>query len=360
LTVREQLRLAVQGSITSDRGEPLEGVEVKPVGRVSEPFYSDQAGFYQVQLPVSGQRQVYTLWFSKEGYTRGDVTLYRREITGSAGVLRDVQLKRVESVADVTGRLIGRDGAAVPAENIYLVGENRYQGVSTESGDFYIPDVEAETSYKLWVRPRAAYKDYSETVRVSASGLRTDVVLEPLDYGSLSGEMKDAQGNPLPYFSMWLRSRSAVGQKALLVSSDESGYYSAEGVPAGPVTFSTLSNPRLTVGPYQLAAGAVEELDLVLDVGGYEIRGRVQDSEGNPVPAAQVALDWSSRSGSVRAASKRSIWGDANGYFRFTDVGSGWYLVRAFAFGYKSAQVEHKADRGGELLVQLRPAKTDP
>ena len=134
----------------------------------------------------------------------------------------------------------------------------------------------------------------------------------------------------------------------------------ANDVPAGRLKFYTLSNPRFSVGPVNLPAGGMEKLDLILDWGSHEIRGRVVDRAGKPVPASQVTLQWRNSDSRVRISSRRQTKGDANGFFRFTGVGTGLYSVTVFALAFQRAQVEHSLEKARDLQVQLIPAKDRP
>jgi protocatechuate 3,4-dioxygenase beta subunit len=354
LVLNEKRQLSIYGTVTDTQEAPLAKVRVTPAYRPSAATDTDQKGRYRVEIPVAAQGRAYTLRFELEDYRERTLTIADNQVLGRSRVRLDARLELLESLVVVGGRVSTQEGAPLPGETVYLRGKQHYQAVTNEAGEFSIPEVESQTTYRLSIRPRGPYRDHSERVEVSAEGLEVSVVLdsEPLEYGSLSGRMIDLSGKPLPHFSLWLRSSNGSAQQPLLVTSDASGLFTVPAVPLGRLSFTSVSNPRLTVSGPDLSSETTENVELILDWGSYAIQGRVLDGYGNPVAAPRVILQWSHRQNGLQSLSVRRSSADANGFFLFTRVGPGRHSVTVAAPGFEPVRLE--AESPGNLVVQLR------
>jgi len=351
LVVVEARELWVYGVATSNPGEPLEGVKVIPRGQTDKAVLTDFDGSYALEMNAAGRGRDHEVRFVLAGYREQALSLPASRVAGSE-IRLDARLEPITSLATVSGRVTTRDGVPVSGERVSLRGEGSYHAVTNAAGEFSIPEVEAEANYRLSIRPRGPYRDHQERVWVGANGLEAKVVLEPLDYGTLSGQMMDMLGNPVPHFSLWLETKD-VSAKRLMVTGDAAGRYAVTDVPTGALSFSTLANPRFTVsGPALSPRRPEERVDLILDWGSEEIRGRILDTEGNPVAATQVTLYWAHYHHGAHSRSVRHTAVAADGSFRFTQIGPGAHTVTVHAPGFKSTQV--KAEFPGDLVVQLQ------
>jgi protocatechuate 3,4-dioxygenase beta subunit len=352
VVVSEKRKLLIYGSVTNNEGEPLPGVTVTAKSLPYVPALTEQNGDYTLEISVAGLGRTYTLEFELEGYRQQTRTLLDDQISGRSQVQVDARLQPITRWATVAGKVSDSDGLPISGETVSLVGPGIHQTVTDDRGQFSIPEVGADAEYEISVRPRGPYEDYSEEVRVSAEGLTVGIVLESLRYGSLSGRMIDLNGNPVPHFSLWLRSGNGSAQQPLLVSGDGTGHFSVPKAPLGSVSFATISNPQLAITGLDLSSGGAENVALILDRGGYEVRGRVVDGHGNPVAAPRVTLQWSHQGNGLQSRSLRRSSADANGFFTFTNVGPGAHSLSVSAPGFDSSQLE--VESPGDLVVQLR------
>lgn len=351
LRLSEKRRLWVYGSVTDSDGEPLADVQVVPRGQPDKVAATDYLGHYVLEMSVADRGRDHELRFALEGYRKQALGLPASRISGRDEIQLDARLEPIRALAAVAGRVSASDGGPLGGESVVLRGETRYHALTDEAGEFLIPEVVADATYHLLIRPRAAYQDHERRVRVGASGLDLDVVLEPLGYGIVSGQMIDILGDPVPHVSLWLRSADDSAQQ-LLVTGDASGRYGLDRVPTGPFSFATLANPRLTIsGPVLSPRQPEKRVDLVLDWGSHEIRGRVVDTQGNPVAASQVTLYWAHYQRGVQSRAVRHTAVAADGSFRFTQLGPGEHTVTVRAPGFHSRQLE--AESPGDLVVQL-------
>jgi hypothetical protein len=355
LVLNENRDVAIHGTVTNTRGEPLEAVSVTRVDRSAVAATTDQDGRYRLQLPSGGRGRTCKLAFELEGYGGRILSLENSALVGRSEIRLDARLEPLESLVVVEGKVSNPAGVPVPGETVFLVGKQHYQAATDETGRFSITEVDAHATYQLWISPNGPYQKVKKQVQVGAEGLKVDVVLESerSEYSSLSGRMIDVGGNPVPHFSLWLRSSNNSARKPILVTGDGSGSFSLPEAPVGRLTFTTVSDPRLTINGLDLSPGGAENVELVLDSGGYEIRGRVVDSFGNPVAAPRLTLEWSHHGSGIQSLSLRHGTTDAYGFFVFKQVGPGLHSLSVDAAGFEAAKLE--AESPGDLVVQLGP-----
>ena len=149
--------------------------------------------------------------------------------------------------------------------------------------------------------------------------------------------MVDAQGYPVPYFSLWLRNEQARG-KSLQVTGNADGYFEVEKFPAGSLTLQTRSSPQLRISGIRLDANSEKYVELILDWGEATLEGRISDVNGNPLASAQVNLDWRDSENAVHSRSTRKTATDNMGLFQFTRLGPGTRQLSVSADGFRNTK----------------------
>ncbi len=178
-------------------------------------------------------------------------------------------------------------------------------------------------------------------------------MLELIDEGELSGWMIDLDGQPVPGFSLTLRSTMATAQSVSVVS-DQQGFFSVEGFPVGGALFRTNSYPVLTVRGIHVSPEPEEPVTVILDTGRYVLQGRVIDGFGEPVAESSITLGWAFRDNGLRSSSTRKTTTDHNGNFFFTGLGPDLHALQVSAAGFST--VVHTIDVGAdpnEIVVEL-------
>ena len=151
-----------------------------------------------------------------------------------------------------------------------------YRTMSGPNGEFSVDGVAVSDDYRVWVRPKGQYGDYNQaSVALISDQPYFDIVLPLLVTGTLRGRVLDGQHNPVPNFNFWLRSASAEG-RALPVTTVADGSFVVEQVPAGRLTLGTRSQPQVRITGIELAARAVQYIDVVLDEGDTRSTGLEQ------------------------------------------------------------------------------------
>jgi hypothetical protein len=356
LVLVERQGVGVYGTVTSSGRQPLAGVRVAPLGQLSRATETDAEGRYDLYLDLDSSRQTtLQLQFSLSGYRSAEHRLRARELEASGATRLDVALEPIGETIDVVGTMRTDAGRPVEGETVHLHSPSlltQYRAVSDAEGRFLISDVQVGTDYRVFMRPQGRYRDYVRApVALTPDSAELDLVLEPLDSGRLAGRMVDVDGRPVPGFRLWLWNRDAQ-RRSREVVGDDRGYFELEEVPAGRLSFRTRALPDLQVGWIELAPGEHRDVVLVLDWGEHWMEGRVVDERREPVSGAQLLLSWSSRAGGLDSTSMRQTVSDAEGFFRFNQLGPGPHLLEVRAAGFAPARESHDVGREIELRLQ--------
>ena len=336
--------IPVHGVVVDERsGEPLEGVRVVPLGSRAEEVKTRENGSFDLHVSLRSNQLIYTVEFVLDGYSTDRRSLRIEELRQLEAWQIDIGLTPSDTSTFLTGFLVGPDGSVLSGETVHVHSASqrvRGHGVSDEQGRFEISGVQPASDYRVWVYPSGSWRDLiRENLVVPEDGLYVDLELQPLGEGTLSGRLVDVEGNPVPHFSLWVNSVSALNKPRHLSSGPE-GEYFVEGVPTGNLIFQTRSAPRFTLRGLRLEEGQDVEMDLVLDWGTQQLGSRVVDPDGKPVAVARVDLYWERSWGSGRATSYRNARTDRDGFFHFTQVGPGKHRLSITAKGFVSRRIE--------------------
>jgi hypothetical protein len=351
--------LQLSGVIASNLGEPLEGVQVTiPTVLGARGTYSDESGYYELSLAVKAPTRTVGIRFRQDGYQVKQLPVATADSGGYDHMVLDVVMDPVTVLALVTGSVRSTAGTPVAGETVQLYSpglKRRYNGVTGPEGNFQMSDVEPGDDYRLKIYPKGPYRDYAKNkFEVTAADAYVEIELEPLHVaGRLTAQMVDLNGNPVPRFTLSLRSQSAAS-RSLQVTGDEQGYFSVENVPEGELLFRSHSVPNFIISGIRMPSGGEEHVLLILDAGPHELYGLVVDSGGSPIPVPGISLSWSHVDGSMRSVANRTAAADAAGSFRFTGLGPGQHTLHVNAPGFLAAQLHHDVEQhGDQIVVQL-------
>jgi protocatechuate 3,4-dioxygenase beta subunit len=359
LVLTGQRELIVYGLVSTAGGVPLAGAVVTPMTQNAPMVSSNKEGRYTFEVKLLGNAQNLAVRASKKGYEDKEVRLD----TNSSDVGKDLELNIVmepdedTALAEVSGRVMGPGNDPVAGQRIGLSSvkaRQNYRATTDADGRFVIQRVEPGEDYMLSINAVAAYKDYfQKTLKITKNGLTLNIELEALDTGTLSGQMVNVYGTPIPNFMLVLQTKetSYYNQRVL---GDTAGNFTVEKAPAGELHLKTKSNPYYTVEGVRLNTGAELQVPVILDRGYDAIQGRVVNDQGYPVAVSNISLTWSHEQSGIRSTSRRTTSADEQGNFRFTQLGPGRHRLTVNTTGYKSFSVDHDvALQGGELVVKL-------
>jgi len=96
--------------------------------------------------------------------------------------------------------------------------------------------------------------------------------------------------------------------------------------------------------------------NLTIDLGPYNLRGRIYDESGQTLDGADVFLNWALHKNGARFRSTRKVSANANGEFQFTGLGPGNHelVVSAWRGNTFKQMVKQTINVGvdsGELII---------
>ncbi|MEJ2273687.1 MAG: carboxypeptidase-like regulatory domain-containing protein [Woeseiaceae bacterium] len=340
LLLRGNQTVLISGRVTDAAGLPLAEVEVKPSSKDGVTVWTDVGGNYRTQFPSMAPGTSLSVLFRLDGYLEERAYVNQNDVGPTGKARLDVQLMSLEGTVKVSGVLRGSDSALLAGELVQLNSpslNNRYRETSAADGTFLFAAVEPGGDYRLTIHPRSRYESYyQQPIDVQSPSVSLTVTLKPLKTGRLTGRMVDADGSAIPEFSMALKSNRS--QSAYVdVTSDRDGYFRVEHTPAGNLMFSTRSRPQLNVSGITLEPGGAADATLVLDWGDNELQGRVRDNSRRPVSGASVQLSGRHVGGGIQSSSLRRTTTDADGNFRFSELGPGMHAISVRMNGFESA-----------------------
>jgi hypothetical protein len=333
-------------------------VEVQAVGQSDGAVHTNGDGFYELTLEVSRSKPAYTLQFVREGYREKRSVLELQEMEKSGKIRVDAELEPIQELVEVSATVNNREGKPVPGESVQLYSEaarQRYTAVSDSNGEVWFEEVETSFDYSLSVHPSDSYRDFSiQGVEITLAGADLEIVLEPLALGSLTGQMVDPEGKPVPEFSLWLRNPDAINQPVLPVTGDQQGFFEVDQVEEGALIFETHSSPLYSISGIHLSAGEEKDIRLVLDWGNHQVAGLVLDDWGAPVTASELFVSSLRRDSGMRTHAVRRAITDEEGYFLFTQVGPGYHTIRVDVPGFSETVLDHDVRRDNtDVVIRL-------
>jgi len=355
LVVVEQRSVMLTGRVTSSNGNPVAGAEVVSLATPEQLTYTDQNGFYDLPLSIK-RNSSSSIQFWADGFREMTLRISGSDTFGVSSLERDVMLEPDKAQTRVSGRLTG-GGTPLSGEKVYMKssGTNRkFQAVTDKSGRFEITDIEVGDDYILWVSPKDGYQTYRQNrVAVPANGLSNLMIdLEPAALGNLAGRMIDLEGNPIPNFTLFARTQNST-TSPVAVTGDAAGYFATDGISSGTLTLATSSLPKLSISGIQLRAGAQQNLDLILDIGRYQVRGRVRDPAGYPIPAANAILTWVYRDNGVTYESIHKTVSTAGGDFLIPRLGPAERTLTVGAPGFETIKMPYSIGFQTEQTIDV-------
>jgi hypothetical protein len=356
LVLLEENTVVVQGTAISSEGYPLAGVTVLPLVLGVPSVSTDSDGHYQLPVALKPDVRGFAIRFQLPGFLEEYASIGHGRLDDTHNSPVDVVMEPVGHWTAVSGTVSSSDGSALSGRAVELrpVGQKRqYNAVSDDQGRFFFPAVEAPVDYSLHVAGGADHKDYRQQLHVTADAAEFDIVVEPYEFGEVSGRMINLDGSPVPDFHMVLRNTESSTVNAF-VSSDADGNFALAEAPAGELVMASQSTPAILVRGVRLDPGDELHVPLILDWGEHEIRGLVVDRYGNPVPASRIVLKWFHQADGISSRATRRTAADAQGNFLFSQLGPGSHSLEVDAPGFHTATLDHDASRQGyELTVRL-------
>ena len=345
----------ITGIVKDPDGAPLSGVRIR---QVRKPYIATthDNGQFSFVVQIKDLSGTLNIEFLSNGYRPHTVPITAVHAVERGELELHVQLESATDVVLVHGTVTDNYGEPVPTATVELHSallQRTYKAITNMGGEFVFAQVQVGTDYLFTARSGGSYEAYSESNVEIASGDRDlSFQMRAIPNGVFQGQMVDPDGYPVPNFTLWLRNPHA--NKLVPVVGDSEGLFALEGIPIGPASLQTLSDPQFFVSGIEIATEQ-EAVRIPLDWGQHKLSGVILDADGTPVAGAEMTLR--AEIGSiVRSRSMRRTRTDSRGRFVFTQLGSGPHQVTATAPEFQSERVDHMVDQSGnELVLQLAP-----
>ena len=365
IVLARERRIVVFGSVTDVENHPVPGVAVSAVNASGSTVTGDR-GAYSMEVKQSGgSNSAIILSARKRTYTTVIATVRLDEALegprGAEGIELSFEIELIENSATLLGRLLDPDGKPVAGERVHLRSASRnsdYSAATDSRGNFAVTDVVAGKDYRLRIHPTANYRDrIVYPLEVMAGENEVDIWLEPLEFGTLDAVLLDADGAPLPRFTVRLRPTQSVA-KSIIVTTDQQGRFRATGLPSGQLVIETRALPRVTVSGLEVVAGDVRTVEIPIGVGDRTVRGVVRASDGTALPGARIFVFWHASRGTLRSRLYRETVSGERGEWAVMGFGPGSCSAKAKAPGYRSETVDFEIPvtaEMSELIIDLGP-----
>jgi len=251
----------------------------------------------------------------------------------------------------ISGRVVDQAGNGIPNASVEVMDIAQYYTINrsnTDANGYYTARGLPAGTWKIrfdatnvgnyvpeFYNDKFKYQD-ADTVAVALGQTVSNIDAQLADGGIITGRVTDGSGNGLPSVSIEIR--DAANYTFIWAGTDDGGYYTAQGVPAGnwrvffraPQSTNFVSeyyNDKLwqeSTDPVNVIAGqTTANIDAQLAAGG-SISGRVIDMAGNGVANIYIRVCDASNNNWLPGSAAT----DSGGYYTFNGIPTGNYKVR--------------------------------
>jgi hypothetical protein len=257
------------------------------------------------------------------------------------------------------------ENIAFETVELFSPSQKTYHSIVTgPSGEFKITDLKPGWDYVLNVSPQGLFKRYTKSqIKLRFDQEVHNIVLKSIPLGILSGRIVDSYDRPVPGINLLIQAVETVYWTTNVIT-DANGSFSVAEFPKGRFQVVTKGkHPVATKGQHLLRATGLNfnpviavPVNLTIDLGPYNLGGHIYDESGQTLDGADVFLIWKSHESGVRIRSTRKASADANGEFRFTELGPGEHELivsawRGSTFKQTVKQIVNLGVDSGELII---------
>lgn len=347
---------SINGKIVDQQGNPLEGVSISAVkaldpGQQHMPFMggpkapvgaalSGTDGLFSIQQLEPG---TYDLTASRHGFASGKipgVNLQNPAGNADAGTLT------LQPGARISGRVQDKDGNPLEDAAIRLVPADPFAAMSVRFGSsppnaetgpdgwFTIEDLTPGEAVELMIQ-KSGYADLTQSGVQVPTPQDLTISLQPSS--TISGQILDSDGKPIPRVQLTLYQTSAAGRGGMSVAvimGHDKGQTDAEGKflieDVAPGTYRLVLSAEGFQGKskegLEVAAGHdLTDLSITLDRAA-RLEGRALSADGLPVVGADISIV--EGSGGFDFSSPRAKT-DGDGYYRLDGLAPGLHSFQA-------------------------------
>jgi protocatechuate 3,4-dioxygenase beta subunit len=339
---------AIEGIVVDERGKPVQGARVVLTPFGSDNIPGDERFMYRdpVETGPDGRFRIADLRRGmRVGLKAVHPDLAAAEMAGVEAPTAEPVRLRLARPRSLEGRVKDRQGEPVAEARLFvsegtgspLGGWDPRSGqVKTDpEGRFVLSRLKPGTAYVTVMA--AGYRTRpAQAIQIPEEGQAPplEITLEPGTF--LEGVVRDSQGAPLPNASVFVQSPDPTGLR-MAVPTDQEGHYEIGDLEPGlhQVQVSLDRGPGTRVS-WEIRPGR-NRLDLKLP-DGTEVSGRTVDSQGSPIPGANLSLQAIAVEGEtwMSGPDSRTV-SSGDGSFVFQGISDGEYRLLGTRQGFAPA-----------------------
>jgi hypothetical protein len=328
------------GVVRDVAGNPIPGVIVGH-GDFSTAVKTDTDGRYRLSIDLDREER-FVVRYLRSGYEEGSHTVLS-DGPPSREIERSMILERSDETVSVRGRIVDENGTAVAGQQVRITSwqiVRHYMTRSEPDGTYEFEGVR-RGKYDLAVFPQGPYTRYKQTgLDVSETTQDLDASLKSIRLGLLPGEALDSEGAPLSFFSFKAHS-SSTPNRPHLVETDAFGQFEIEQAAVGRWVIAARNDGYFRLSNVVFDSFLPSPVQLVFDIGPFELSGWVLDRSSNPVAGASVELTRADGYWGVKRTSRRVVGVYGDGRFLIPKLAMGAYRVTVAANGYSPISMNY-------------------
>lgn len=217
-------------------------------------------------------------------------------------------------------------GEHIAGETVVLYSPSQkasYSIVTGLSGEFKFIDIKPGWDYILKVSPQGMFKRYTRSqIKLRSDQEVHNIMLEPIPRGILIGRIVDPYERPLSDTELSVTTEEKDSWTTNVIT-DANGTFSLTGFPIGRFKVAIKGQQTLRATGLNFDPDTGVPVILTIDLGPYNLVGRIYDESGQTFDGADAYLIWALHENSIRTRSTRKVSANASGEFRFTGLGPG-------------------------------------
>jgi hypothetical protein len=242
---------------------------------------------------------------------------------------------------------------------LYSPSQQTYYSIDTGfSGEFSFIDIKPGWDYVLKVSPQGMFKRYTKSyIKLESEQEVHNIILESIPRGILIGRIVDPYEGPVSNIELSLTTVEKDSWTTNVIT-DANGTFSVNEFPIGRFKVAIKGQQNLWADGLKFDPDTGVPVILTIDLGSYNLVGRIYDESGQTFDGADVFLNWASHENGVRIRSTRKVSANARGEFQFTGLGPGNHelVVTAWRGDTFKQTVKRTVNVGvdsGELIIVL-------
>jgi hypothetical protein len=242
---------------------------------------------------------------------------------------------------------------------LYSPSQQTYYSIDTGfSGEFSFIDIKPGWDYVLKVSPQGMFKRYTKSyIKLKSEQEVHNIILESIPRGILIGRIVDPYEGPVSDIELSLTTVEKDSWTTNVIT-DANGTFSVNEFPIGRFKVAIKGQQSLWADGLQFDPDTGVPVILTIDLGSYNLVGRIYDESGQTFDGADVFLNWALHENGVSIRSTRKVSANTSGEFRFTGLGPGNHELVVTAWGGDTFKQTVKLTvnvgvDSGELIIVL-------